>query len=260
MTKLPLLVIFFFKVQIMLGCSFIPESFCRTSFVYQDDLIVTGYITSVDSTGIDFEILAVLRGSESRSNIRIWDGTDYDCNGIWSLAAADFGDVGDTLALILPLITEIENTWDQLGDYRRRDNHVYVTALKVENNILNGLITGISIAPSSNDLHQYDYDDFVSAWQESQHCDVIMDSQQQVETMDVAFFPNPCKDVFSVKIPGVNNSMQLRIINIQGQLVMMQENFSDGTLISLKHLPEGIYWVFISEKEHIIFKDKLVRM
>ncbi|HAQ38885.1 MAG TPA: hypothetical protein DCQ58_10290, partial [Saprospirales bacterium] len=79
---------------------------------------------------------------------------------------------------------------------------------------------------------------------------------QQVETMDVAFFPNPCKDVFSVKIPGVNNSMQLRIINIQGQLVMMQENFSDGTLISLKHLPEGIYWVFISEKEHIIFKDK----
>lgn len=103
------------------SCSWGQISFCNTVQHFdslQNITIVSGVVTSADNDGVDFEVKEVLGGVESRTTLRIWDGTDFDCNGLHSMAANDFLKVGDSLVIMLPMIDDIENPWDQIGDYR----------------------------------------------------------------------------------------------------------------------------------------------
>jgi len=100
----------------VMACSVIPSSFCYEADRAPDEVIVSGTITGVDADGIDFEIRDVIRGTESRAVIRIWDGTDGYCNGVISMAADEIGAVGESFVLLLPVIDSLENhqlCWQQ---------------------------------------------------------------------------------------------------------------------------------------------------
>lgn len=98
----------------------------------KDNLIVYGLIATQDQDGLDLNIIEVLRGSESKSQIRIWDGTDFECNGIWDMSAGTIGTIGDTIIISLPRITVNENPWDVIGDYRRPDPYRFTSELTVD--------------------------------------------------------------------------------------------------------------------------------
>ncbi len=122
--------------------------------------MVSGRIVNVDEEGIDLEVIDVLKGEESREVIRIWDGTDFDCNGPFSMAASDLGGLNDTILVILPLITEVENTWDVLGDFRRPDYFEFTPELIVMNGVVHGFISGPYWSPT----WLMPYLDLVSNW------------------------------------------------------------------------------------------------
>ena len=89
--------------QTATACSWIPTSFCETSNDRPDDVVISGKIIGVDDDGIDVAVIHVLKGTESSEVIRIWDGTDFDCNGLFSMAASALGDVDDTIIVVMPL-------------------------------------------------------------------------------------------------------------------------------------------------------------
>ena len=91
------LFVLFSFLQAGICCSVVPISFCESSERFDSSVILSGVILSEDIDGIDLEVMEVFRGLEMRSTIRIWDGTDFDCNGGWSMSASDLGEVGDSL-------------------------------------------------------------------------------------------------------------------------------------------------------------------
>jgi len=93
------------------------------------------------------KVIEVLRGEESSTTIRIWDGTDFDCNGIRSMAASTIGAEEEVYIIALETITEIENSWDVIGDYRRPMHYGRTPELKVDGEIVTGFISGIDSAP-----------------------------------------------------------------------------------------------------------------
>ena len=67
------------SVVSLLACSFYPYSFCHvnSNIAFSEHLVVMGEIVSIDEDGIDLEVIDVLRGEESKSIIRIWDGSGF---------------------------------------------------------------------------------------------------------------------------------------------------------------------------------------
>lgn len=143
------------------SCSWSPRSFCETSeaFVtmHSNLIVVSGVVSTSDSDGVDFDVIEVLEGVESRTTLRIWDGTDFDCNGLHSMAAGDFLRVGDSLVIILPLIDSIENSWDQLGDYRMPMPWGASPFLQVKDGLVQGLILGYYNSEHRVTELQYEY-------------------------------------------------------------------------------------------------------
>lgn len=154
---------FIFSILLLLSfdvfsCGFTPETFCKSLEIQSENYIISGKIISIDDDGLDLEIIDVLRGEESKSIIRIWDGTDFECNGNWSMDCSTIGEINESVILLLPKITEIENTWDVIGDYRRPNPYSYISQLKLEDGIAEGLIAGDAIAPDEFNTLSIEYD------------------------------------------------------------------------------------------------------
>ncbi|HKK79844.1 MAG TPA: hypothetical protein VJ933_09450, partial [Phaeodactylibacter sp.] len=97
------------------ACTFFTESFCHTLGEFPQRDIFTATITASDEDGITVAVLDRIRGEGIPDTVRIWDGTDWECNGTFSLAAALIGEVGETYILMADKITTIENDWDVIG-------------------------------------------------------------------------------------------------------------------------------------------------
>ncbi len=155
-------------------CSWDYWSFCRTvenfESRYNNTTIVTGVVVSADDDGVDFEIIDVLAGVETRSTVRIWDGTDFDCNGLHSMAVSDFLRVGDRIVINMPLIDQIENPWDVIGDYRMPMPWGLNPILRIVDGMVTGLIVGYYNQDSA--LWEMGYDYFVDELLNSGICEL----------------------------------------------------------------------------------------
>jgi hypothetical protein len=70
----------------MLACSCSDiNSFCQTSSYRPDDLVIQTVIIDDIDHGIVIKNIDVIRGSDERDTITVWDGTDGYCNGIISM-------------------------------------------------------------------------------------------------------------------------------------------------------------------------------
>jgi len=243
----------FLALNFVLACSFDVESFCGTSMKDLNDLTVAGYITSVDVDGINFEILQILHGDETKTNIRIWDGTDFNCNGPFSMAASDFGDINDTLILILPQIDSLENRWDVLGDYRRPNNYWESPLLKVKENVVTGYISGFPLASS---ISSYDYDAFITDWSINGNCSGLSSIGEPENRVDLIVSPNPASNFVRLVSNENLNSLNVKIFNQVGKEVMSEQNFNGNSDISVADLPQGVYYLLVEEE---YFKPSFVR-
>ncbi len=195
----------------------------------------------MDDDGIDLEVIHVLEGTESNEVIRIWDGTDFDCNGIFPMAASYLGDVDDTIIVVMPLITEIENTWDVLGDYRRPNYFAAITELRVTNGVIWGYIWG----PAMNPTDQMPYQHLINNWSEGPDaCSVFLsvDGAQASAPFtarlvdNVLFLSIPCHD---------GSSYTLRLLASNGQVVAEQAVSVGSKQIDLSGLATGVYHVVL---------------
>jgi len=237
----------FVHAQIMLGCTFIPESFCYWSDQPATTFIVSGTIIGVDDDGIDFEIMDILKGEESNSIIRIWDGTDFDCNGIFSMAGGAYGDVGDQFILILPEITTIENTWDVIGDYRWPDIFTATTLLHVQDGQVNGFISGVPGAPPEYSVTSFPYDEFISSWIENEGCTAITNTEDVALNPLLTVFPNPSDQEITITSESNKNFEQIKILDYLGNEVYSFRSLKPSSKIPISTLNPGLYFLYVEQ-------------
>jgi hypothetical protein len=221
------------------ACSWIPLSFCATSNARPDDVVISGRIVNADQDGIDLEVIDVLKGVETRQSIRIWDGTDFDCNGPFSMAAIDLGGLDDTIIVVLPLITALENTWDVLGDYRRPDYFGYTPELTVAN----GLVHGFTSGPYWSPTWVMPYQDLVSSWgHDADACVTLSVEAAQEVAPFVAYLDGG--GLFLIIRPDMAPGATVRVHASNGQEVLVAKATSGSTRIDLGGgLAMGVYHV-----------------
>lgn len=234
------------------ACSFTPESFCRTANVSKsNDLMVMATISQKDTLGIDIEIIQILRGQEDKSYLRIWDGTDFDCNGLHSMAASDLGNVSDTLILLLPKIDSIENSWDVIGDYRRPDPYSYTTSLKVNQGFVNGLINGLPFSHFNN-ITSMDLDDFLTVPIDEMGCASIL-SNDELDEIQFSIYPNPAADYIHIRSNQIRPETTFKIINTSGQTVKLFTLRNEYDQIDISNLRPGMYAILNNQHQFLYF-------
>lgn len=228
----------------VLACSFSPDPFCSNARDFPDQLIVAGVISGVDIDGIDLDVIRIIRGEESKTTIRIWDGTDFDCNGLHSMAADNIGVVNDTVILMLPKIDSIRNVWDVIGDYCTPDFYVHSKVLRVKNNIVRGFIQGVAGAPDEYIIWEFDYAAFVGSFLEEMDCSNITDVNELSESNSVLVFPNPATDNLWIDIA---KATTFSIHDIIGNSVSIGNLKSGRNNISIEELRRGLYFLYLGE-------------
>lgn len=229
------------------ACTIIPESFC--SFVHLDSnrLIVSGKIISIDDDGLDLEVIDVIRGEETKSIIRIWDGTDFECNGTWSMESSTIGEVNDDVIIVLPQITEVQNGWDVIGDYRTPNPYYYRSSLKIENGIVNGFISGSSIAPPEFNLLSIEYDILKEAIISNEDCNDLISSNRELLIMDNITFTNPIANEIVIQSNDLCDITNVDVYSING-VKLRSESIVNEQYINIPFgiEPSGLYILEIS--------------
>ena len=227
--------------QSALACSWIPIPFCQTSTERPNDVVLSGRIVGVDMDGIDVEVIDVLRGDEDRAIIRIWDGTDWDCNGLFSMAASDLGAVDDSIIVVLPVITTIENTWDVLGDYRRPDYFGYIPDLRVYNGLVTGYITGSASSP----VYEMAYPDLVAAWSDGTVGCTGLSVRRLGQSLP--FMAQVINDVLNVTVLKEGTVVSTITLHaMDGQIVVAEKSVPGTTRIDMSCLAAGMYHLVLA--------------
>jgi hypothetical protein len=230
--------------QGLLACSWIPVPFCGTSNARPDDVVLSGKIVNVDLDGIDLEVIDVLSGSESRDTIRIWDGTDWDCNGLFSMAAADLGGLNDSIIVILPLIVSIENPWDALGDYRRPDYYEYTPNLSITDGMVVGYIAGSACAP----IWGMPYLELVTNWSDPDNCSTILSVDGTHHA--APFVAHLANNTLNLTIRSdLAAASMIRIHATNGQEVVVVKSVPGTMQIDLSGYSEGVYHVVLVQHD-----------
>jgi len=232
--------------SVIFACSFAPLSFCHSAQEFEDDLIVTGVVSAVDNDGIDLTVLRVIRGEETKTTIRIWDGTDFDCNGPHSMEAINIGLLNDTVVVMLPKVDSMENVWDEIGDYRTPNFWTRSKILKVQNKVVKGFINGISGAPYETSIWEFDYAAFINSWILEMDCSKITDIKELEESNTVLVFPNPTTENLFIDI---SKATDYKIYGILGNTIFNGQLKSGRNTIILDQLNSGLYFLYVREND-----------
>lgn len=262
MKKLFLSTIMLLVYQQIYACSFDTESFCSTLQAFPERNILLGQIVGEDSTGITVALLEVIRGEEERDTVRIWDGTDFECNGPWSMAAIDIGEIGDTVILMMPIIVDVENDWDVVGDYRRGNPYSYTPELRVEGELATGFIKGIPGAPPSVNIFEYDFSSLMSELANAGDCTDIVPSRELKKQGLRTKVINPISSYITVHFLGESPCNYLRLYAQDGQLVF-QEKIERGVQTfqtTLNNLPGGLYLLRVDYDDGLEEFKKIVKI
>ena len=229
------------SISLTLACSFPVYDFCQSIDTFPDRNILTGHITQLDSNGINLEVLHVLRGEETRTNVRIWDRQNWQCNGPFHMSAEVFVNLGDTIIMMLPRIDSIQETWDVVGDYAWPRLHFFESLYEVHNDELfigeHNFLGGLSYPTSIN------YSFFVNAWLDNHACDRIVDTQDLTKTQKLTLYPNPALD--EINIVGHNNERPISytLFDIAGKHISSNVSKTGGQDIPIAHLRPGVYFI-----------------
>lgn len=231
------------------ACSGVQKTFCYVHSLRTSDPVICGRISSVNANSIDLTVIDVLSGSESRSVITVWSGKDYDCNGKVSMKASDLGGTGDTVIVILPLITSAQSTFEVVGDYRRPISLFETAWVQVKNKMVTGLIAG----SSSQQLMTYPYAGFKKHWQEnSNDCTFLNLPKTAYEEIEMTVRDNNLI-IDAVSEPGLS----VQIMSIDGRK-MVSKVLEGETVIDCSQLQSGIYLVSIRRNSQVVSTHKML--
>lgn len=224
-----------------LACTILPAPFCVTLDSFPTHALVLGTIEAIDGDGLDLAVLDVVRGTETRSAIRVWDGTDFDCNGPFSLAASTIGAVGDTVLINLPRIAAPENPWDVVGDYRRPDPYHFVTELTVRGDSLRGYV---GADPAAAPREAYQTTAFLDALRAGGDCAAISSTDEATDLGLATGFSlaNPIGDRLEVRFPSARPRVAVALYDARGRRVAYREEAGAfAVAVAVAHLPAGVY-------------------
>jgi len=244
-----------------MACTIIPKTFCKSLELRPNYLVLMGKIITIDNTGIDLEVIEIIKGNESRTTIRIWDGTDFECNGIWSMAAADIGALNDSVIIMLPKIREKQNEWDVIGDYRRPDPYYYTSQLKIRQGEALGLIKGDALAPPEYNILSLNYNELRDNIVRDGDCSsIILDIDNPKFTSKLRV-NNPFTSTLSIQLNDDKTSGIIKLYSQNGQIVSI-EKFRDRNKIDIESstLQSGVYFLEIRIKNRIPELKKVIKL
>lgn len=242
----------------IIGCTFVPKSFCETLDFRTEDNVLMGKISFIDEDGIELEVIEVLRGEENRETIRIWDGTDFECNGIWSMEANDMGEINDTIIAILPKILEIENNWDIIGDYRRPNYYELTTQLEIENGNAIGFISGYISAPPENNTFEIAYDLLKDNLENSIECNLSVDIEE-IEKRNNIKINNPINGELIVWTENISEPLLLKIYSSDGIEMRTEKIEFNKVIIDMIDMSNGLYFLRFEKNDNRYLMKKLVK-
>ena len=240
-----------------IACSGIPRSFCVTHNERNSDLVVKGAIVAAGSQSIQLAVFEVLHGAESRSVITIWDGKDFDCNGLIPMKVSDLGSVGDTILAVLPEIKVVINDWDVLGDYSRPHWLYYEPVLKVKSDTIRGFISG-NQHPSGPiwQVSEMKYSELKSYWTQNQgDCIMLTGIAETKKQEEPHIFQD--QNLVSIFIPG-NTTYEIRITSLQGRLISTH-NTTHELVLDLQNYAHGMYVITLQNGDGRVYRKKLVK-
>lgn len=224
-------------------CTFVPDSFCTTIRVYTDNIIVYGSIISKDEDGLDLEVIEILKGEEIKSQIRIWDGKDFDCNGPFDMSADLIGEVNDTIVISLPRINQIKNPWDVIGDYTRPNPYGDTPRLSVNEDIVQGFITGSPYGSNFNS-QRIEIEKLIEAIKTFGDCtDIeIITSTKNTSVQNKITVQNPVSNTLSIVQAHAANIVAVNIYSLSGKKMVAQRTEDQLQIaIAVEHLQSGLY-------------------
>lgn len=228
-----------------IACDFIFIPFCESSSSnFSTENIVSGIITQHLDNGIQLEVIEVLRGTESRTILTVWNGTDIDCNGNHPMDALAYGMVGDTVIAIIEDVIVQQNDWDIIGDYRRPSSLSDQTYLPITNDSLD--IFG------DNFHERVAYNDFI----ENTTCFRPNHTYPISNKATPLIYPNPVDDFLYLNhLNWVDFSIFIH--NAQGNLV---KKVQQQQVINIQNLEHGIYFLVIKYHfDNQLFTTKFIK-
>jgi hypothetical protein len=241
MKRMLIIVLFFFSFKILYSCSCAPYSFCETAAQRVNHVVLLGKIIDTVLHSVRIEVIEVLRGTENRDTIIVWDGTDSDCNGPIPMNASGMGNIGDTILAILPIIDSLENVWDIMGDYRRPFWFCFTTELLYQNDSLRGFISGLAIAPPQFNTFVFHYDNFKNHWLAYNFScmNIVGINENKIDKNNISVFPNPASS--SIHISSTQEIQLAEMFSISGKLILQLLPVNNE--IDIASLPCGMYFL-----------------
>lgn len=247
------LFIMLFGAKYLSACSCLAVPFCQTAFQKSEDLVISGVIVDNNTNSIRIKVIDVLRGSEDRDTINVWDGTDFDCNGLFSMKSIDLGNPGDSILIILPKIVNIENTWDVIGDYRRPEYLCYFTSLLIKNDTIAGPLNTQFPGSSLPGYIKIKYDDFITYWNNNDgDCTALSGIHENFIENDLQFIQN--RTSMTILSRG-HVAYDCELLATNGA-VIKKLKFNNEVSIDLT-LPPGIYILRLRNDKGAMFSKKI---
>lgn len=232
-------------------------TFCLATFSIENDLIVSGEITYVDSTKLLLKIVDTFKGDAGKDTITIWAGTDYECPPTWfSLSTIELGKKGDSIIIILPKIdsTNVENIWDVIGDYRRPYDLCITTFLQLKRDSVFGEIKDRYPRPNST-TWRLSYEHFKSIWNNGE-----IDCNDLVGLDDIGNTKvDICLDNNNLIIENYENlDLSINIFDQTGRRLNTIKSITDQKIIIDQVIKEHSFIIVqILEKNRLIINEKI---
>ena len=248
------LILFFILLSgYVYSCSVAFRSFCET--VTSGNVVVRCVMIDSVQHGRRFKVLDVIKGTENRDTITVWNGTDFDCNGPWSLSAEYMGNIGDTLLAALTVVDTVREAWQVLGNYVRTYNFGYTPELHYSNDTLTGIVAGSYFAPPQYALLQIAYSDFLQFWNShAQSCYQLLDINETPSNA-LHFYPNPAED--NIYLNQSLQNIQYALHSLTGAVV--KTGCVYGSAINVANVASGVYFLQLQTLPHIAYFNLVKR-
>jgi hypothetical protein len=255
-----LISLFILPVEIFC-CSFALEPFCTTISKNSDNIIVYGTIISKDDDGLDFEVIEVLKGEENKTQIRIWDGLDFDCNGPFDMSVNTIGEINDTILISLPKLDTIVTPWDVIGDYSTPVPYGNTPKIFVTGSIATGYITS-SIYNENSYSQTIEYEKLRDAIKSHGDCTDIelISNTSDPATQNKINIQNPASSTLSIRQSNVAEIVEVSLYSITGKKLITRKTIDQLEIaISIAHLPANLYVLQMINSDNTQHIMKLVK-
>jgi hypothetical protein len=241
-----------------IACSGNQKSFCIVQSTHSGDAIIKGVVIGSSTNAIQLLVMEVLRGSETRSVVSIWDASTISCGyHSFTQKAIDIAAQGDTILAVLPKITSVQHTWDVIGDHRRPYSLFWTPVLRIKKDTLRGYIVGNYHNFELNywGIYKMSYSDFKSGWKNNTVCSANVGIEEARSLTQPLISQNGTEIQISFGAIDIKST----VVSPMGGSVIAEFKGSHQIDLNIENYPAGMYLLTITSVEGKRFCYKIVR-